>query len=187
MIASTPSQAKLVSSQPLPPAPPRRPMFGRHQLAFIAFVTVIVVAWNASFFVLSRADAEGPLFDYQGTSGPFAIVLDGQDYVAGAPISTVKRGGLLGWTTTLCIHKGAEGLGVTELVKLSPNEEEIVNRVETPIAGDGLRCGARTIARLVPVDAPIGYYEVRRQLLLSVNGRPKPPVSLQSLHIRVEP
>jgi hypothetical protein len=171
---------------PMPSPAPRRRVFGRSQFALIAFVTVIVVAWNASFFVLSKPDSDGPLYDYQGTSGPLAITLSGQDYAAGEPIASVKRGGLIGWVTTLCIHQEAAGLGVTELVKLSPGIEEIVNRVETPIPANGGRCGQRTIARLVPMDAPIGYYEVRRQLLLSINGRPRPLIVLQPLHIRVE-
>jgi hypothetical protein len=162
-------------------------MFGRHQLAFIAFVTVIVVAWNASFFVMSHADSDETLYEYQGTSGPFSITMKGEDYVAGEPISSIKRAGLIGWTTSICIHKGVSGLGVTELVRIAANDEQVINRVEVPISGDGQRCGARTVARLVPVDAPFGYYEVRRQMVLTVNGRPRPPISLQALHIRVEP
>lgn len=155
-------------------------------MALYAFVTAVMVVWNAGYFVLTRGETNGSLYEYQGTSGPFSVVPNGKDYVAGDPIFSVKRGGLVGWTTTLCIHKGVSGLGITELVKVSPEGEEIINRIETPIAGDGQRCGPKTLARLVPSDAPIGYYEIRRQLLLSVAGRPRPPIPLQSLHIRVE-
>jgi hypothetical protein len=183
----------LPAPSPQPPTGPRAPLplrtslFGRQQLSLYAFVTAVVVLWNASFFLLSRDDPGASLYDYQGTAGPFSIVASGKDFVVDAPISSVRRGGLVGWTTTLCIHKGVSGLGVTELVKVSPNEEEVVNRVETPIAGDGSRCGPKTLSRLVPLDAPFGRYEIRRQLLLSVAGRPRPPIALQSLHIRVEP
>lgn len=168
------------------PRPPRPSIFGRKQIALYAFVTTIMVLWNAGYFLLSRNEGGGSLYEYQGTSGPFSVVANGKDYVAGDPVFSVHRGGVVGWTTTICIHKGVSGLGITELVKVSPEGEEIVNRIETPIAGDGSRCGPKTIARLVPADAPIGYYEIRRQLLLAVAGKPRPPVPLQSLHIRVD-
>lgn len=157
------------------------------KLGLPLFVLAIVVAWNLGFYFLSRADSI-PVYNYGGTSGPFSITR-GEDgnFVAGSLISMIKPGGIFGWKSTVCIRQGIPGLGVTELVKLSPGEEIIINRVETVIPASGHRCGEKVVARLVPMDAPTGYYELRRQLLLAVKGRQIAPIPLPSIHIRVSP
>lgn len=150
------------------------------------FVLLLMIVWNALFWFMSKGDSV-PLYEYSGTTGPLSITTTGigTDYVAGGPISSIRPGGVFGWVSDLCIKSGASGLGVTELVRTYPGEEIIVNRVETPIPAASHRCGPRTVSRLVPPDAPEGYYELRRQLLLTENGRPQPPITLPSLHIRV--
>lgn len=152
------------------------------------FVLVLMIAWNLIFWFMSQT-SDVPLYEYSGTTGPLTVTTTGvgSDYVAGGPISSIRPGGVFGWVSELCIKSGVPGLGVTEFVRVSPGEEIIINRVETPIPAALHRCGPRTVARLVPPDAPEGYYELRRQLLLTKNGHPQPPITLPSLHIRVSP
>lgn len=171
---------------PVTPSTGPRPMLRHPRLFVVVMVTLIMVAWNASFWVLRWKNSDdGPLYEYQGTSGPFSVRDEQGALAAGDPISSTKPGSVVGWTTSLCVHPGVEGLGVTEVVKVSPGDDEVVTRIEVPIPKDS-RCGPRLIARLMPADAPPGYYEIRRQLVLSVNGRPRPAVDLPTLHIRVE-
>lgn len=163
-----------------------RPASRRNQLYFVLFVWVVVVTWCAGYWLLSRVD-NVVLWTYQGTSGPFAVAVNAAgEYQSMGPISTVQRGGVFGYSTTLCISPGVAGLGVTELLLTKPSgDPEVVNRLETPILPDGTRCGPRIVGRLVPHDAPLGYYELRRQLLLTVGGRPQKPIALPSINIRV--
>lgn len=166
------------------------PAFSRRitpvQTFVVGAMVVAMIVWNVSFFVLRQANGpDGPLYEYWGTTGPYSIV---KNAVGGAEIgvliASTAPGSLIGWQTNVCIRDGVHGLAVTEIVKLSPGDEEIVTRVETAIPPG--RCGTRTIARLVPLDAPPGYYEIRRQMVLTVRGRPRPVVELPYLHIRVE-
>lgn len=166
---------------------PRAPS-RRNQIYFVLFVWVVVVVWCAGYWLISRVD-NVVLWTYQGTSGPFAVALNPSgEYQVTGPISSVQRGGMFGYSTTLCISPGVAGLGVTELILTdSPGSAagEVVNRLETPILPDGSRCGPRIVGRMVPVDAPLGHYELRRQLLLTVGGRPQKPIALPSIYIRV--
>jgi hypothetical protein len=156
--------------------------------AFVVGAMVLaMIVWNVSFFVLRQANGpEGPLFDYRGTSGPYSIIknADGTPDV-GSLISSIAPGSLIGWQTNVCIRDGVQGLGVTEIVKVSPGDEEIVTR-ELRRRFLLVDADHETIARLMPIDAPPGYYEIRRQMLLTVNGRLRPIVDLPYLHIRVD-
>lgn len=156
------------------------------QAFVVGMMILAMVVWNVSFFILRQANGpEGPLYEYKGTSGPYSIVknADGVPDI-GNLISSITPGSLIGWTTNVCIREGIQGLGVTEIVKTAPGDEEIVSRIETAVPPG--RCGPRTIARLMPLDAPPGYYEIRRQMVLTVNGKPRPVVDLPYLHIRVD-
>lgn len=165
------------------------PRLTQAQTFVIAAMVVAMVVWNVSFWILQRNNIKDTaiLYDYRGTTGPYEVVKNAAgQYETGEQVSSIKAGGLIAWTTDICLREDVRGLAVTEITRmLAPGDgEEVVSRIEIPIQPG--RCGPRTVARLVPFDAPPGYYELRRLMMLTVNRHPLPPIDLPHLHIRVE-
>src|SRR5438874_6219336 len=88
----------------------------KNQIIFVIFWICVTVVWQVGYYFLSQADSV-TLFDYQGTSGPLALLLGpGGEYDPRGPIYTIRPGGVFGWISTLCVHPGVSGLAVNELV-----------------------------------------------------------------------
>lgn len=128
-------------------------------------------------------DRRDELFTYNGTEGVFSVVpsLEGSPRL-GVLISTISPGESIGWRTNMCIKPNVTGLAITKFILT--NEDREISILEVPITSSDA-CGKRTVIRSFPLDAPKGYYEIQRTLLLHSPGHAPTTANLPPLHIQV--
>lgn len=108
-------------------------------------------------------------YAYQGTVGPYEVLVDDGGHTdPGPPLTVAHPGQQFGWMVSFCLNEGVSVVGSFDLVRLAQQgfPESIVAHKQGVVGPAAHRCGPLFNTWKVPEGALPGAYEVRRRVIM---------------------
>lgn len=153
-----------------------------HIRVIIVMIVATLLFIVSKQILVSRYLDISDYYTYQGTAGPFSAVIGSDGKVSlGPPISRIRAGETMGWTTTSCFSAPIDGYFVANFVRATDGVA-VQSKSEIFV---GTKCGPSNGSVVIPNDIDPGQYSLRREMVLRPPKGPPISSELPAIHIEV--